>query len=712
MLIKNENHLKFSVFVVGLTTMVTQIILLRNLLSVFSGNELVVGIILANWMIITSIGAYVGRYILKSETKIKLIIFGHLILGLLPLLLSFLIFYLRNSIYSPGKIINIYEIFVSTFVLLLPFCFSAGLLFTVFSSVLSSLKKSNVIRKVYAIEAIGAMVGGILFNFIFIFLFDNFFSLKILMMINFGAAIFLYFTSERSISNILAGLGFIAIAGIILMTDFKGMAYNKLFPAQELIEQMDTPYSNLAITESSGQFNFYQNGIPLFSTDDVISNEESVHYAMLQHHNPKNVLLISGGISGTIDEILKYNVASIDYVEADPGLITLGTKYVKNIQKNAKVNIINQDARLFLKDYDKKYDIVLINLPDPSNTFLNRYYTIEFIEELKQRISTSSVVSLNLSASANYLSKESRDLHTALFTTLKLVFENVIIIPGQKNYFLASDGNLSSEISSLCEKRNITNEFINHYFIDDDLIKERQNTIVSAISDKIIINYDFLPAMYLLQLKLWFKKISFNLILGFLISLVIIVLILPRLHFINLGMFTTGFSATSLEILMLVAFQAIYGYVYFMIGIFITIFMGGLAFGSLFLYKYFKVSFKNYSLIQYLIGIFAIITPILFLGIKTNNLASFVVHSIFILLMLINGTLTGLQFSFAAKLRYASISKTAAGTYGSDLLGSAIGALLAAALLIPFFGLIKACLIIAILNFITGLIVLYKTSKQ
>jgi len=221
------------------------------------------------------------------------------------------------------------------------------------------------------------------------------------MIINFGTAIFLYFASNRSASYILTGILYIAMAGFVLITDINKIAYNRLFPGQELIEQMDTPYNNLAISESEGQFNFYQNGTPLFSTGDMISNEENVHYAMLQHHNPKNVLLLSGGISGTIDEILKYNITSIDYVEADPGLIYLGNKYLKNLQKNKNVNIINQDARLFLKDYEKKYDVVLINLPDPSNTFLNRYYTIEFIEELKQRLTRSSVISINLSASGN-----------------------------------------------------------------------------------------------------------------------------------------------------------------------------------------------------------------------------------------------------------------------------------------------------------------------
>jgi len=712
MLIKNENNIKFSVFVVGLTSMVTQIILLRNLLSVFSGNELVVGIILANWMMLTALGAYAGRYIIKPDLKFRLIIIGHLLLGVLPILLSFLIFYLRNVIYPPGKMINLFEIFISTFILLSPICILTGLLFTTFSSVLSRMIQYNVIRKVYAFEAIGAMVGGLLFNFIFIFLFNNFFSLKILMMINFGTAIFLYLSYERGIKNIISGFLIIILAGFILVADINSLAYTKLFQSQNLIDQIDTPYSSLAITETSGQLNFYQNGDPLFSTDDVISNEESVHYAMLQHHNPKNILLISGGISGTIDEILKYNVASIDYVEADPGIIQLGNKYVKNISKNNKVNIINRDARLYLKDQGKKYDVVLINLPDPSNTFLNRYYTIEFIEELKQRLSTSSIISMSLSSSANYLSNESRSLHSSLFATLKLVFENVIIIPGQQNYFLASDVMLSSDISVLCKKRKIENEFVNPYFIDDNLISERRNKIEKTITNDVTINYDFFPALYLMQLKIWLKKFHFDLILGILIFLFIIVYILPRLHFVNLGMFSTGFSATALEILLLVGFQVIYGYIYFMIGVFITVFMGGLVIGSLFIHKHLKVSYKNYSLMQYLIGIFAILTPLVLLTIKNNQMSPITVHTVFIFLMLIIGTLTGLQYSFAAKLRYASISKTAAGTYGSDLLGSAIGALIVATILIPLFGLIKACLIISILNFLTGLIILYKTGKQ
>ncbi len=57
--VKNLNYVVLSL---GFTSTITQIILLREFLSVFYGNELVIGIILGNWMIITGIGSYLGKF--------------------------------------------------------------------------------------------------------------------------------------------------------------------------------------------------------------------------------------------------------------------------------------------------------------------------------------------------------------------------------------------------------------------------------------------------------------------------------------------------------------------------------------------------------------------------------------------------------------------------------------------------------------------------
>jgi spermidine synthase len=711
MLNKNENRIKFSVFVVGLTTIVTQIVLLRNFLSVFSGNELIIGVVFSNWMLITAIGAYFSKFIRFKEFNVRLIFFSHLLLGILPIVIAFLIIFLRNVIFPPGKLINIMQIYMGSFLLLLPFCLISGFLFIMFSSFFSAQQKSNQIYKVYGIEAIGAIVGGFFFNFVLIFLFDTFDTLKLLLILNVATALFLYFVTSQGKMPWLIGIGAIVITGFLISTDLSKIAYEQLFKNQSIIELVETPYGNLAVTESSNQINFYESGILHFSSDNVIANEENVHYAMLQHSDPENILLISGGVSGTIDEVLKYNISSVDYVEIDPVLIKLAEKYLRPSKSDKKVNIVNQDARLFLKKSDKKYDVVLINLPNPINTQINRYFTLDFFEEIKTKLSYSGIISISLSGSANYMSKESIQLHTAIYSTMKLVFNNVIIIPGQRNYFIAAETPVSAKIAELSKRNSIANTYVNQYFLDDILISERKNKIEQEISSDAIINYDFYPATYFFQMKLWLSKFKFYNIIYIVVALCII-FILTRLHIINFGLFTTGFSATSLEFILIIAFQVIYGYVYFMLGIFITIFMLGLVIGSIYLFKRIKISYRNYSFIQYLLGIIGIVTPIILVNINSGNPGSFIVHSVFIVLMIVIGIITGLQFSIGTNLRFASIEKTASGSYGADSLGSAFGALIVTAFLIPLFGLIKVCLIIGILNFITGLLILIRTRNK
>jgi len=57
-----NKHFSVAILAKGFSGLVAQILLLRELLIVFSGNELSIGIILANWLILGAIGSYlVGR---------------------------------------------------------------------------------------------------------------------------------------------------------------------------------------------------------------------------------------------------------------------------------------------------------------------------------------------------------------------------------------------------------------------------------------------------------------------------------------------------------------------------------------------------------------------------------------------------------------------------------------------------------------------------
>lgn len=164
MLTKPENTLKLSIFTIGFTTLIAQIIFLREFISVYNGNELIVGTILANWMLTNAIGAYLGKYIKKIEIQKNLIVYAHILLGILPLVLVYLVYFSLEFFFVPGQMVNMVEVFIISFVILSPFCIISGILFTIISAYYSSLIEKNVINKVYAIEAFGALIGGLIFK--------------------------------------------------------------------------------------------------------------------------------------------------------------------------------------------------------------------------------------------------------------------------------------------------------------------------------------------------------------------------------------------------------------------------------------------------------------------------------------------------------------------------------------------------------------------
>ena len=84
MLSRNENDIRFSVFIIGFTTMITQIVLLRHFLSVFSGNELIVGIILA----VNGLGVWALVFALLSQNLVQVLIWNYYVPNKLNLLFS------------------------------------------------------------------------------------------------------------------------------------------------------------------------------------------------------------------------------------------------------------------------------------------------------------------------------------------------------------------------------------------------------------------------------------------------------------------------------------------------------------------------------------------------------------------------------------------------------------------------------------------------
>jgi len=709
---RTESDLRLAVITLGFISIVTQVILLREFLSVFYGNELVIGIIFASWMILTAAGSYTGRLVIKSKRLLLLVDFSLVLVAVLPYATVFILRYLRNIVFDAGSMVGVFQVLYSSLVLMMPYCLVAGMSFTVFAHIISEQRKSNLVTHVYAWETLGSVIGGLIFNLAFVYFLTTFQSLLVILLFGLSVAFVLSTKNDFSVLKyvVLIIACFFLITATILNVDVITKQF--LFRDQEVVDYRDTPYGNLTITQQGDQKNFYENGALLFSTNDRTLNEESVHYAMIQHPNPKHVLLVSGGISGTIEEILKYNVDKVDYVEINPWIIAVGKKYASSLN-DRRVRVINQDARLYVKDCGEKYDVVLLNVPDPTTAQLNRYYTIEFLRELKKILNDGAVVQISLLENVDYYGPAARMITSIMHNTLGSLFKNILIVPGTtKNYFLASDGELSMSISRMVGEKGIRTVYVNRYYVDDQLQRQRSDEFASTIQRGTTTNQDFFPISYYQQLRFWLSYFDTNQWILAAVAAIVLVVLISRLNTISFGVFACGFTASSIELLLLIAFQIIYGYVFQIVGIIITVFMVGLAVGSRYRKKIFsKDGMNTFIALQVLIALFCVLLPALLVFMKNGNLSSFLVHAFFLLLTFTIAALVGMGFSVGSILQRGSAGSIAAGLYGADLAGSAVGALLTTAYLIPSLGIVSVSFIVAAVSFTGAVVSLFNQRK-
>ncbi|MCK5547606.1 MAG: hypothetical protein KAI64_01230, partial [Thermoplasmata archaeon] len=313
----------FSVTALGISSVMTQLTLIREMLSTFTGNELVIGIILGNWLFLTGMGSYLGRQLTRLRNDVPILIASQLMIAVLPLVNVYLIRTLRNTLFIRGEMLGIVEVWLSSLVLLLPYFVISGYLLIIACSIFTAHDKRFSIGEVYFMDNIGDILGGLLFSFILVYFMNSFQILYVAAFVNLAAAIVVSLYARKRIFTVMAALILPAVVILALGFDINLTTRKAQYAGQSIVAHKDSIYGNVVVTKDRDQYNFFENGQPLFSTGDVISREEVVHYAMLQHPRPERVLLVAGGASGTALEITKYPVERVDYVELDPTIIAL-----------------------------------------------------------------------------------------------------------------------------------------------------------------------------------------------------------------------------------------------------------------------------------------------------------------------------------------------------------------------------------------------------
>ena len=317
------------------------------------------------------------------------------------------------------------------------------------------------------------------------------------------------------------------------------------------------------------------------------------------------------------------------------------------------------------------------------------------------------VVGFSLGQYENYVSHELARMLSSACLAAKHSFRNVPAIPGGRVFFLASDGPLYPDIAVRIEQQHVKTKLVNRHYLDGMLTPDRMADLANATAQPAAVNRDFSPILYYYHLRHWMSQfnVQFGLLqVGLLVALGFYLI---RLRGSALVLFASGFAASALEVVLLLAFQVLCGSVYHQVGVIVTVFMAGLALGAHMANRLTSAGPVSLPALALSIAGYAVVLPWLLplLGRLGGTEASLVLVKVTIgALTLVLAMLVGLQFPVANRLEYDGTVAGASRLYAADFVGAFLGALLACTLLIPLIGVLGVCLLTAGLNVVAGMV--------
>lgn len=475
---------------------------------------------------------------------------------------------------------------------------------------------------------------------------------------------------------------------------------------------MESKYGEVAVIGMKDQSSIYTNGQLLFTYPNVPSEEFRTHLTMTLHSSPAAVLVV-GGSPGTVRELLKYPVEKVDFIELDPRIVQVSFGMLngkdREIMEDKRLSIIVEDGRRFIKRLKMtRYDLVFLNLPQPSTAGINRFYTAEFFKEVKAVLKEDGILALTIPSSAGYIGKSMQTASGAIYNSLRSVFQYVSVTAQEYGGLFASGEFLDTDPETLekrFEQRGIAVKYFSPYIFREVFSPFGVDYVRNRLAQIDLINTDLQPSAYLYNLMLWAEihggkvitylmKVSGWHIVSFLAVFFIIITSVTfkrKRRVLYYSIFTTGFSGMSFVLAAVLAYQALYGYIYEMIGILTATFMVGMWAGTRLTKQTERPLTILFSLELFTVAL-ALTAPFFFGR-----------ELLFYGIVLLAGISAGGQFTTA---NFSMGSPDAAGKlYGLDLIGSCMGSFIPAIILIPLFGVSQTLLLIAVMKAVSAVLI-------
>jgi spermidine synthase len=414
-------YLYITVFITGVVILILEILGTRIIAPYYGTTIYVWSSLIAVTLIALAIGYFLGGWLAdkipKKNMLYLIILITAISIGILPLIKNFILMQTNALGAMYGALV------------------SAGILFTIPLLLLGmvapyairlkakELKEIGIVAgSLYGVATIGSFVGAIVTGF---YLIPNM-SINAIIYLSSGLLLSLslfWFISNRKTFLAVGGTAIIIL--IILMNPLTVRA--TLNPDVEIIYETESPYARLKVIEESDTYRYLLVDGATHTQYNLKTKEFMFAYLRLfekavnYHFNPKHVLNIGLGGGGIDKQLEQYNL-NIDNVEIDSKVAEIARNYF-----GFKGKVIIDDGRHYIRNTDKKYDIIILDAFNGYNSVVPHLSTKELFMEIKLILNKDGILVINSVGYEDGHLSTNDTLILSVHKTLKEVFPNVYV---------------------------------------------------------------------------------------------------------------------------------------------------------------------------------------------------------------------------------------------------------------------------------------------
>jgi spermidine synthase len=362
------------------------------------------------------------------------------------------------------------------------------------------------LSNILSIDYFGALIATLIFPFFLLPFVGTFRSSLVFGLINMLIGFLILFTFAEKINisrkKILWGWNISIFLLILVLLFLSGSLLetwtNNLYQDRVILSK-ESKYQNIVLTKNKKDIRLYLNGNLQFSSIDEYRYHEPLVHIPLSFSKQGIVLILGGGDGIAVREVLKYpGIKKIVLVDLDPAITDIATKNQhilainENSLKHPKVSIHNQDAYTFLLKNRSAFNVIISDLPDPSNTSLTRLYSREFYKLIRLNLSHDGIF-VTQATSPFYAKKAFWCIkNTVASAGFQSVIPYHVSVPafGEWGFVLASDRKLIlDEIKIQVPTKYLENQTLKKLFFFEKDLRETEVSISSLDKPLILTHY-------------------------------------------------------------------------------------------------------------------------------------------------------------------------------------------------------------------------------